>query len=590
MRRGVAFELLPLALSVAMIFIAPHVKVEESFNAQLMHDLIFGGGLSNAATVAASGTDGSTALDELFAGRSDGGLRSYDHHAFPGVVPRTTVGALVVAAIAGPFARAYDVLVEPPTRLHGLIMCRLILAFMFCGSLVYLARGLTVLHARAVRPRPKKGQAVVSEEAEAAARPPLSQAGTWLLVLASFCCFHLHYYGSRPLPNTFATVLLNVAGGLMMRGAHYGAIAILAAAASVFRSDIAVLGLPLCLAWVAFGYVNIFAGFFVGAASAVVAVLGSAAVDSVLWGSAVWPEGVVLYYNTVLNKSGSWGVMAWHWYFSNALPRAMLFALPLALVAVVCPTKNTRGPVIARRLGCVYLSFVALYSYLPHKELRFILVALPWLLSAAAVLAARLWTAPATWPLAVRALCRLGLLGGLTLSCMVSGVMLRSNSYEYVGARALAAAHGYLAGSPTSGGSAVFLDAFACMNGVTRFEKSVPRGATNIRVVTYSKDPTLFNRTAHEEAGTSPAAAASNFDVIVIREEDVNWMTAALQKAPSGPKASIVAHVPKLALSLRRPRGLKELLGVLTAPMSIIDKTPLPFLTVMTVSKTTGKP
>mmetsp|Transcript_3187 Transcript_3187/g.10739 ORF Transcript_3187/g.10739 Transcript_3187/m.10739 type:complete len:267 (+) Transcript_3187:944-1744(+) len=62
--------------------------------------------------------------------------------------------------------------------------------------------------------------------------------------------------------------------------------------------------------------------------------------------------------------------MPWHWYFSSALPRSMmgtLFLLPGGLIY----TERMRPfffPVLA---------FICLYSFLPHKELRFIIYALP---------------------------------------------------------------------------------------------------------------------------------------------------------------------------------------------------------------------
>lgn len=52
---------------------------------------------------------------------------------------------------------------------------------------------------------------------------------------------------------------------------------------------------------------------------------------------------------------------AWHWYWTSALPRALAPALPLAFM----------GAFLDRRAGQlvgVAAAYVALYSYLPHKE------------------------------------------------------------------------------------------------------------------------------------------------------------------------------------------------------------------------------
>jgi alpha-1,6-mannosyltransferase len=73
----------------------------------------------------------------------------------------------------------------------------------------------------------------------------------------------------------------------------------------------------------------------------------------------LWPEGEVLFFNTVLNKSSEWGVMSWHWYFSSAIPKAMLFSLLLVPLAIF--NKKTRPYLICS------ISFIALYSFLPHK-------------------------------------------------------------------------------------------------------------------------------------------------------------------------------------------------------------------------------
>ncbi|XP_040609944.1 dol-P-Man:Man(7)GlcNAc(2)-PP-Dol alpha-1,6-mannosyltransferase isoform X2 [Mesocricetus auratus] len=240
---------LGLLVTVAAIHLiaCPYTKVEESFNLQATHDLLY------------------HQLD----------IDKYDHHEFPGVVPRTFLGPLLIAVFSSPVVYVLSLL--EMSKFYSQLTVRGVLGL----GVIF---GLWTLQKEVRR-----------------------QFGT--TVAAMFCWisatqFHLMFYCTRTLPNVLA-----LAVGLTV------------------------------------------------------------AVDSYFWRYLVWPEGEVLWYNTVLNKSSNWGTSPLLWYFYSALPRGLgcsLLFLPLGAV-----DRRTHA------LALPSLGFVALYSLLPHKELRFIIYTFP---------------------------------------------------------------------------------------------------------------------------------------------------------------------------------------------------------------------
>lgn len=77
------FFLLVPAVILLHLFVAPYTKVEESFNMQATHDILIHG-------IPSSNVD--QFLDA-----------NYDHVHFPGSVPRTFAGALILSGLARPF-------------------------------------------------------------------------------------------------------------------------------------------------------------------------------------------------------------------------------------------------------------------------------------------------------------------------------------------------------------------------------------------------------------------------------------------------------------------------------------------------------
>ena len=234
------------------------------------------------------------------------------------------------------------------------------------------------------------------------------RVGAWLLFITA-SQFHIPFYASRMLPNTFAMAIILHAYSFWLDGSVERAASLVVFAAAIFRCDILLLLVSLGLSWLITGELTIRRALVIGLLTGFVSLLVTVPVDSLLWQRPLWPEGEVFYFNTILGKSSDWGTSPWHWYFSAALPKSMLMTLllvPFSLLRVPDRMvrwerrlRSTTGSAEPTTFGWMdstwlpillpVLCFIVLYSNLGHKEMRFIFPALPILNLASASCMAR---------------------------------------------------------------------------------------------------------------------------------------------------------------------------------------------------------
>lgn len=77
-----------------------------------------------------------------------------------------------------------------------------------------------------------------------------------------------------------------------------------------------------------------FRGLKIGFVAAVVVLTTSIIIDSIFWRRLLWPEGEVLFFNTILNKSNQWGVSFYKLYFLTCILNKILIVGVLVKIKV----------------------------------------------------------------------------------------------------------------------------------------------------------------------------------------------------------------------------------------------------------------
>jgi alpha-1,6-mannosyltransferase len=460
------------ALVSAFAVWCPYTKVEESFNIQAAHDFI----------------------------HYRWNISKFDHLEFPGVVPRTSIGAfllslpvtLISEAKQAVFGQAFE------DKLHEQVLLRMLLGLAVVLALRDLRRAVSSAFGNDVG---------------------------FFTFLFTITQFHGLFYASRTLPNIFAFVLVSKSFSYLI--ASHDAkfikdvnniwlkfIAWFVTAGIVFRSELIILYGPIVLMEVFVLKRFTFARTVIKSVKvAVIALVTTVLFDSWFWERWLYPEAELLYFNVILNKSSEWGVSPWHYYFTRHLTALLLFAYPLGLWQIFIDVKSQRSYAY---LWAPTILFVSLYSFLRHKEWRFIFYIVP------------LWNILAALTMSqVYRNRHKSFLKHIPLKFFISVMFMFSfafvicwthiSSMNYPGGSAITRFHEIVKDQNVH----VHIDTYSAMTGVTRFTENRKDRlfyVTEKSIWNYSKNETLvkaedFTTFTHLITST-PSLHSRNFEII----------------------------------------------------------------------------
>lgn len=430
-----------LGAIVLYALMAPYTKVEESFNMQAVHDML-NYGVHPYAKVE----------------------EHYDHVSFPGAVPRSFVGSLVLAGLAKAIIvplswLGVDLLATDRSQLQLQLLVRAILGF---------ANGCML-----IRFRDQLNQVVFIER-----KNRRGVTGFWfsLLLLSQF---HLLFYASRTLPNFMALPVVLYAFSKLISGDITG-LPWLALAGAVMRLEVAVLGFVVTvMSSIGFGNYSFSFCMFIFVSGFVFGTAVSFFIDSYFWGRFCVPELEAFFYNVVEGNAANWGTLPFHAYFTDLLwklfrPPIVLLLLPSGLLSdpaddgtnpfssktpsITHPSRNA-----LRILTLSSLIFVLVMSFQPHKEWRFIIYTVPVFIMLAANALGSFQRQAAKGVFSK--LLVFILFVGICASILVSFLMAFVSSYNYPGGDVIGFANSYMLEHPGT----AHLDVEPCMTGITKF-------------------------------------------------------------------------------------------------------------------------
>ncbi|KAG8808272.1 dolichyl-P-Man:Man(7)GlcNAc(2)-PP-dolichol alpha-1,6-mannosyltransferase [Serendipita sp. 401] len=413
-----AVDFVLLFLSWAHVLISPYTKVEESFNLHATHDVFFYGvAKASLKKVRLLSTIGQTPLRTA----TDIHISKYDHFVFPGVVPRTFVGSVLLAWTTK--------VLSAPLIWLGLLNSKFDIQIMRMDSFYLLRYPYNLSTVRLIL---ASANTFAFSRVRRAISHRFGYATGTMFGLITCTQFHLPFWMGRTLPNMFALVPCNIAfARLISNQADVTVpVSLLVLAAVVFRAELAVYVGILSLYLLLRTRTSLTKLVAVGLISGFTSLAITVSVDSYFWQKwPLWPEWQGIYFNVVEGKSSEWGVSPVYAYWALHLPKLLLGTFPFSLVGF------TVDPRI-RAVAIPPIIFVCILSLLGHKEWRFVVYVVPVFNLAAAN--AFVWCSQRLpWTRVVR----FALLTTLVANAAVAGLLTMISNANYPGGDALTQAN-----------------------------------------------------------------------------------------------------------------------------------------------------
>lgn len=413
---------------------APYTKVEESFNIQAIHDI-------------------------LKYGIWD--VSQYDHIKFPGVVPRTFIGALCIAFLTNPFiviskiiSRSSDVV---STGFETQLLVRSVIGLTNAAALLYLKNSLQSMFDKHVEEeQEKKGK-------HSSSLQTFFWVGNWFILFV-MVSFHLMFYMTRPLPNFIMTLpLVNISFALILQGHLEFAVALLSFTAIVFRLEVAATCLGVIVSAYYLNKLNFYKTIRFGLMGASFGAFLSIVIDTHFWGDWTLPEVDAFIFNVISGNSSKWGVEPFSAYFTNYM--RTLFIPPTIVLLNYLGFRF--APDNLKIVGLAGYFHILVLSFQPHKEWRFIVYSMFPIIMLGATATSYLWE-----NLKVSNMRHFLLLCLIPLSALVSALFAfmfgKVSALNYPGGEALANFNQYIVDNNITN-STVHISVPPCMTGVTLF-------------------------------------------------------------------------------------------------------------------------